>query len=298
MKTPIAILFFNRPEVLTRLIPRLAEVQPEKLYLVCDGARQGQSGEHEKVLACQQLFDELPWTCEIQRNFSPVNLGCRQRIVSGLDWVFAQEEEAIILEDDCIPIVDFFPFVEEMLERYRNNPAVFSVGGTNLRPQLSSEYYDIVFTKYAMIWGWATWRRAWQCMDKELQLLDQARKTHHLKKWLGSWRAEWYWVYLLKHVSSSWGYRWAFTGFMHQALHLLPAQCLVENVGFTGDNATHTASHYYELPNCVSRFPSFYRRPPDVESNQRLDQWIEDNYFSRSLYQRIKWSLRKICNSL
>lgn len=296
--TPVVILFFNRPLELKRLIARLAEVKPTRLYLVSDGARVSREGEWEKVEACRGLFNALTWNCEIRRNYSNVNFGCRQRIVSGLDWVFEQEERAIILEDDCIPTLDFFPFVETVLEQYKDVPEVLSVGGTNLRPQLSDPDYDVVFTKYAMIWGWATWRRAWRLMDKGLDSLAYARETHQLRKWLGSWRAEWYWLYLLRHVPSSWGYRWAFTGFMHTGLHVLPSKCLVENVGMRATNATHTFSHQYDLPSVEESWGFRNRIPPCCVPNRHLDKWIEDNIFSKSIYCRSVWLFRKILSGV
>jgi hypothetical protein len=294
IESPLVIFFFNRPDSLRRLVNRLAMVKPKMLYLVCDGARINRPDEKKLVDESRSIFENLTWCCNIQKNYSDTNLGCRQRIISGLDWVFKREEMAIILEDDCIPIADFFPFCEEMLERYKNDVHILSVGGTNFRPQLSLANYDITFSKYAMIWGWATWRRAWQLLDRDLQLMSKAKESHHLKKWLGSWRAEWYWLYILKKVPSSWGYRWAFTGFMNQGIHLLPAKCLVENIGFTKDQATHTSTNIYDLPACADEFLSPYRCPISPETNQVLDKWIEDHVFSRSLIERLKWVLKKI----
>jgi len=298
MDTPAVILFFNRPDFLRQLISRLAEVKPKKLYLVCDGPRQDKVGEKEAVEECRSLFENLDWDCEIRRNYSDVNLGCRDRIISGLDWVFEQEERAIILEDDCIPIVDFFPFAEAMLERYKGNNQIFSIGGSNQRPQLSNPSYDVVFSKYSLCWGWATWRRAWTLMDRHLLQLPDAKKKHLFKKWLGSWRAELYWSYILKDDPTVWDYSWTFTGFIHQGLHVLPSKCLIDNIGIMDPNATHTTFNPYDLPIIAKSFPSSYRVPTQVEPDLIYNKWMEDHFYSRALIPRIKWVVKKILNLL
>jgi len=294
MNVPVVIVFFNRIEPLKKLVARLAEIKPHKVYLVADGARENRAGEAEKVAACRAVMQNLPWDCEIKCNFAEKNMGCRARVTSGLDWAFSQEERAIILEDDCVPEPEFFPWVEKMLDRYQDEECVLSVGGTNLRPQLCDQSLDCVFTKYAMIWGWATWRRAWQKNDKELALFSRACQTHLLKKWLGKWRAEWYWCYLLTHVKSSWGYRWAFTHFANNAYCVVPPVNLVENIGMTDVEATHTTSNPYQLATVAKQWRQPAVGPDCVEGNVALDLWIDDHFYSRSFGERIKWALMKL----
>lgn len=297
MHVPVAIVFFNRLDPLKKLVSRLAEVKPPRVYLISDGARKEKTGEFERVEDCRAFMRKLPWQCEIRENFSSENLGCRKRVTSGLDWVFEQEDQAIILEDDCIPEPEFFPWVETMLERYKDEQRVLSVGGTNLRPQLCDQSVDCAFTKYAMIWGWATWRSAWAKNDKNLERIPEACRAHQFRKWLGKWRAELYWRYLLTHVASSWGYRWAFTHFAFQGLCVVPPVNLVENIGMTDSNATHTSENPYEL---ARTFKGWVMPCEDgvIESNKRLDGWIEDNIFSRSIWNRCRWVLRKVRNRI
>ena len=293
MTVPVAIVFFNRIEPLKQLVARLTEVKPPKIYLISDSARDRREGEAEKVTECRKFMANLPWTCEVKSNFAEKNMGCRARVTSGLDWVFEQEDRAIILEDDCIPEPEFFSWAEKMLDRYADELKILSIGGTNLRPQLCDKRHDVIFSKYAMIWGWATWRRAWQKNDKDLLLFHDACERHHFKRWLGKWRAELYWRYLLTHVKTSWGYRWAFTHFVNEAYCVLPPVNLVENIGMTVVDATHTSSNPYKLAP-VSRGWRSKSDIPSIAVNIKLDRWIEDNVFSRSFVQRLKWLFSKL----
>lgn len=294
METAVAIVFFNRLEPLKKLVARLAEVRPPRVYLISDGPRANRVGEGRLVETCREFMRSLPWNCEVLENFAETNMGCRKRVTSGLDWVFEREDKVIILEDDCVPEPEFFPWAENMLERYKDEPKVLSVGGTNLCPHLCDQTKDCAFTKYAMIWGWATWRRAWRRNDWDLQLLQRVCDEHHLKKWLGKWRAEWYWRYLLKHVESSWGYRWIFTHFANSCYCVLPPVNLVNNIGMSDAEATHTLSNPYDLAKVAERWRVPDGRFDGVSPNKALDSWVEDHFYSRSLGARLKWGIRKL----
>ncbi len=54
----------------------------------------------------------------------------------GLDWVFSQVKQAIILEDDCLPESSFFPFCETLLGRYAQDREVAMIGA-NAVPRCS-----------------------------------------------------------------------------------------------------------------------------------------------------------------
>ena len=294
MNTPVAVVFFNRITPLRKLLARLSEVHPSKLYLISDGPRDGREGEGAKVAECRKFMQDVPWTCEIKTNFAETNLGCRRRVTSGLDWVFQQEERAIILEDDCIPTVEFFSWIEKMLDLYENDNSVMSICGTNYNENLSDEKFDIVATKYPVFTGWGTWRRAWQLNDKNLSLLSKAKECHQLRKWLGSGREEYYWLYLLSHVKSSWGYRWSFTNFMYEALQVLPSRNLIENVGINSGPATHTSDYLHVFPSVHDDWRYKGRIPERLVSNIKLDQWFADVFYSKSFSERVKWLVKKI----
>ena len=133
MKTPVAFLIFNRPETTARVLEEIARARPPKLLVVADGPRADRPGEADLCRAARAVLSRVDWPCEVLTNFSETNLGCRRRVSSGLDWVFEEVEEAIVLEDDCLPHPSFFPFCEELLERYRADERVMAVSGDNFQ---------------------------------------------------------------------------------------------------------------------------------------------------------------------
>src|SRR5215207_412171 len=97
-KSPVALLIFKRPRTTEAVFEVVREAKPPKLLVVADGPRAYQPGEAEKCAAARAITEQVDWDCEVLRNYSDVNLGARGRVASGLDWVFSEVEEAIILE--------------------------------------------------------------------------------------------------------------------------------------------------------------------------------------------------------
>ena len=127
--TPVVIIFYNRPEKLKKLFIELKKFKPQKLFLISDGAKN--KSDIEKILKCRQLI-EPNWKCKIYKNFSKRNLGCRKRVLTGLNWVFSKVDKAIIIEDDVIPSKDFFIFMKQLLVKYENNLNISSISISSL----------------------------------------------------------------------------------------------------------------------------------------------------------------------
>jgi FkbM family methyltransferase len=240
-ETPVALIVFNRPDLTEIVFRRIAAVRPKKLLVVADGPR-----TEEEASLCAKvraIIDQVDWPCEVLTNFSDINLGCRKRVSSGLDWVFSQVEEAIILEDDCLPDLSFFSFCQQMLERYREDLRVSTICGVNYLPsELRSEnsYY---FSKYCHIWGWASWRRTWHYYDVTLANWPTVRDSGLLDRMLDYSVEKAYWTYHLdesyKGRIDSWDYQFQLACWLAGGLAILPNRNLISNIGFRAD-ATHT----------------------------------------------------------
>jgi len=170
LRTPVVLIIFNRPPTTERVFAEIAKARPQKLFVVADGPRPERSGEAEKCAAARAVIDRVDWECEVLRNYAEVNLGCRQRPPTGISWVFEQVAEAIILKDDCVPHPTFFRFCEELLEKYREDERVMHISGSNFQPGYTRGPFSYYFSRFNPIWGWASWRRAWQHYDLNMKL--------------------------------------------------------------------------------------------------------------------------------
>lgn len=245
LQSPVAFLIFNRPELTERVFARIAQAKPAKLLLVADGARADRPGEAERCKAARSVvLDHIDWPCEVVTNISETNLGCRRRVSSGLDWVFSLAEQAIVLEDDCLPDPTLFRFFDDMLARYREDQRVMMVSGFNpLRTGWKADAQQYHFSFCGSIWGWASWRRAWASYDVEMRRWRSEEIRERIKDVMAD--PEIYEPRLAAYDKThcgeidTWDFQWSFARAIQSGLSVVPAGNLISNIGF-GVDATHT----------------------------------------------------------
>ena len=111
VENPVALFTFNRPDLTQDVFEKIKLVKPKTLFIIADGARDI-VGEAELVKQCRSITSEIDWECETITDYSEVNLGCKDRVASGIDKVLGTVNRAIFLEDDCLPNEDFFRFMD------------------------------------------------------------------------------------------------------------------------------------------------------------------------------------------
>ena len=266
MSTPVAFIVFNRPETTLRVLAAIRAYRPHMLLVVADGPRIARLDEVERCRAVQAIIDQgVDWPCEVRRCVSAVNLGCRYRLASGIDWVFSQVEEAIILEDDCLPHPSFFAYCDELLARYRDDERVGMISGDQFLPRRHVASYR--FSAYGHIWGWASWRRAWRHYDVNLADWPQRRR----EDWLNSHRRNsdeaWFWREQFDRVYSglvnTWDYQWTYACWKSGQMAILPEVNLISNIGFAMD-ATHTTALNHPLANLPTAAMDMPLRHPEM----------------------------------
>jgi hypothetical protein len=296
MKTSVAIIIFNRPDITRRVVDVVARIRPRKLFVIADGPRQWMAGEAENCLAARAVIESVDWECEVLKNYSDINLGVGHRPSTGLRWVFEQTDAAIVLEDDCVPHPTFFRYCDELLERYRDDERVMHISGDNWGfGRRSSSYF---FSCYCYSCGWATWRRAFQHYDPELRLWPSLRGTSWLLDILGDPRAVEFWSNRFDLIGESgvnrhgWDWPWLFACWAHRGLSILPSTNLITNIGF-GEDATHTKSLDDErahVPLEAMTFPLVHPEcmVRDVEADERIFAQVGLRPEPQDLYHRVR----------
>ena len=247
MDTPVLLIAWRRPQTLFQVIDAIRPIAPTRLFVACDGPNPDRSGEVDKVAETRALIErEIDWPCQIERFYSDINQGCRLGVSRAITWFFEQVEEGIILEDDCVPHPDFFPYCQILLERYRTDTRVWCISGNNFQNgqwRGDGSYY---FSRYNHCWGWASWRRCWQNYDAGLSHWPALRDSGFLSTMFEDPIERQYWsriwqLLLDRGQPDTWDYQWTFTCFVNGGLTALPNRNLVNNVGF-GEDATHTTT--------------------------------------------------------
>lgn len=256
LNTPVLLLAFRRPHTTQQVINAIRAVKPTRMFVACDGPNPDRPGEAAKVRSTRELIErEIDWPCSLELKYSDTYQGCRASISSAITWFFDQVYEGIILEDDCIPHIDFFRYCSDLLECYRNDTRVFSICGSNFQQSHVRGDASYYFSIHADSWGWATWRRSWQLYAKAEKDWTYFRDSCAISNVLLIPAERKYWVnninnMFTEHSIDSWFYQWLLAGWMNNALSIWPNTNLISNIGFQMVDATHTngESKFANLP--------------------------------------------------
>lgn len=233
-KKAVLFIIFNRPETTREVFAAIRAYRPEKLFVAADGPRPERPGDREKCAAARALVN-CDWPCELNTRYLDANAGCRDAVSSAVGWFFANADEGIILEDDCLPCPDFFRFAEAALEFYRDTPQVMHISGVNFQPRPGEAYFSAI----PHIWGWASWRRAWRHYD--VGMGDYPEHRELLKRTLpGTPYLRWVLLRMMEKTFArspyfnTWDVQWHYTLAKLGALALTPGVNLVSNLGGSG----------------------------------------------------------------
>ncbi len=273
---PVLLLTFNRPAPTRAVLARIREAGIRRLYVHSDAARPHVPGEAEKVAEVRALFDALPADMAVQRLFREKNYGLRDGLYGAISWFFEREEYGMILEDDCVPDPTAFRFCAELLAHYRYDERMMHIGCSNLlASQTASLMQSYVFTQFAFVWGWASWRRAWQKMSLDLDGLERFATSSQFTTLTHDRQAQ---AYLLdkfqvtqRRENNSWAYAWVYSIMRHGGLCLVPTVNAVQNVGIGSAEATNTtgSNDLAGQPASPVLFPLIH--PTVIEADRRMD---------------------------
>lgn len=243
-KVPILVISFNRPLHTQQVLNQVRNTKPKKLYFFNDGPRKDNPFDLEKCQVIRSYIKNIDWDCEIKTMFQKDNLGCGLGPVKAINWFFKNEEEGIILEDDCLPDLSFFRYCEILLDKFRDDTRIFAIGGRNELGTYKDKKYSYYFF-YEGLLGWATWRRAWKHFDYHIKdfgnekLMEKFHNFYNNDPRLFLPVEKGCEKFLSDPDWGVWDYQWSFTRAINEGFVIIPSRNLVCNTGF-GPEATHT----------------------------------------------------------
>jgi hypothetical protein len=281
---PVAIFVFNRPDKAARCLDRVRAYRPRQLFIIADGPRDGSASDAKLCEQSRGIVAAIDWPCDVITDFAEHNLGVMERVSSGITNVFKQVDRAAFLEDDCLVDPSFFGFAETLLERYRDESRVMCINAPNYQRGVRRGDGDYFFTKYALTWGWATWRRAWERFDSGLTQWPRFRRDG-LRSGCRSLEERMYWASVYEREfdcvgtrAANWDYAWLLSCWSHNGLSICPQVNLTENIG-DGPDATHTTTPFDWQPP-VGRIGGT-RAPLRVEADSAADMATFRNWYGR-----------------
>lgn len=265
------------------MLELLRSIKAKNIYISADGPRENRPDEFQKCEATRKVFEHIDWDSEVKHLYRDKNLGCQKAVHGGISWFFEEVEEGIILEDDCIVDESFFLMAEILLKKYRDNEKIMHISAHNPLGESSIDE-SYFFSKQALVWGWATWRRAWKKMDLEMEALDPFLMKGDLTSYIQYKPAQQYiiekWKAARDGQLDSWAYPWAFSSFIAGGLSIIPRNNLVHNIGFD-EEATNTNNHQ---PTTVGKKIDFPLKHPSQFS---VSEDMEKQVFFHSQKSRL-----------
>lgn len=283
-ESPVLFVVFNRLDTTKKVFQEIRKARPKKLFVYADGPRdEEEKKKTDKVR--EYIMNNIDWNCWVTTNFRKENLGCKYAVSGAIDWFFEHVKEGIILEDDCLPSQSFFKFCDAMLERHRDDEDIMHISGTNVEG-VSNIEDDYFLSKTFNVWGWATWKRAWDYYDVELSKYENRNSMRFLDRLNYS--------LLQKYISKrkykktkmgeidTWDYQWDFDCKYNDGYSIIPRKNLIMNIGIGKGTHTTRFNRYKILP--IHKMSSF--KIKNVIPKYRKDYLKEYNsFFETSLFE-------------
>lgn len=315
---PVALIFFARPDHLEVTFNKIKQLKPSILFLIQDGSRSGNKSDEAKVLECKAIVENIDWECKVFKNYSETNLGCGMRVKSGISWAFEHVDRLVIIEEDCVPGDSFLVFCKEMLEKYLHDERISMISGMNHLDKYELTSNDYFFSEGGTIWGWATWKRAWETIDFQLTWLEEEDAVRLIKNKYGKHIVERAQIFKKKlnqgQRLTSWSFQHGINMYFQHGLILLPKYNLVSNIGI-GEGGANTGSSLELLPKAIRKLyykKTFILNPPYKHPKYVINDIFYYNEFinvlgldkpfikfkrkMESKYYRIKFKLKKLIN--
>ena len=275
MKHPVALTAYNRPAHTLAVLDALRRQGAEPLYVFCDGPKDG--ADAACVRGVRDIVAGIDWT-EPTVVTQEENIGLARSIVGAVDYVLDRYETVILLEDDCLPLPGFLPFMRRCLDLYRDDARIFSVGGYTppLPDEVLADYpWNVYFIHRPETWGWATWRWAWQLYERDVTAAHQAALDRDMDLGQCGNDLPGYIQRKAEGTLDVWSPGWILALYLNDGYCAYPAHPLVRNIGFDGSGTHCGVSDKYDSRGENGEPERF---PPGVVTNRRIEYTVKEFY--------------------
>lgn len=287
---PVGIFFFNRPDLLHKVLEKLQEIKPVKLYLLGDGPREGNQVDTDSSIACHQVIDELvTWDCQVHKRYSEKNLGVFNNIAGGAKWVFQQEKMAIFIEDDNFPETTFFTYCQDLLIKYESEERILWICGNNFLIDYDTPNNEsYIFTQHLHPCGWASWSAkflkyydsemaAWSDKNRRQKILKKIKYIPNKSRFHNAFTEERN-HFLKGERFVSWDFHMYLSILNNNLIGIVPKNNLIRNIG-VDERATHGSASLNEgvakyVPQLLKPLIFPLVHPEKVEVNHLFDDQL------------------------
>lgn len=293
---PIALFVYNRPAHTRKMLSALENAllaDKSDIYIFADGAKDTNAIEY--VNQVRAIIRE-PWNFKsiniVERNS---NIGLAANIIDGVSSILVQHGRIIVLEDDLEISRYGLQYFNEALTHYQDNDSVMEISGYMYPIAHPEKLAESFFFRVANSWGWATWKRAWDHFEKDIEILTRDFTADAIKRFSID-HSENFWKQVKQFKAgkiNSWAIRWYLSIFNKNGLVLYPRQSMIQNIGTDGSGTHSDEDDVYKVE-LASKPISYF--PGEIVECKVAYEGIRSFYKHRkgSLIHRLKRYIRKI----
>jgi len=265
---PVALVCYNRPWHTFEVLKALEEHDIQNLFIFSDAPKTEK--DVENVLKTRSLFTNITWT-KPEIILRKENQGLAKSIVSAVNYAFEKYDRIILLEDDCVPRRYFFEYIEKCLTKYEDNERIFGINGYTvpIPPEFIQNYpYDIYFYPRIGSWGWATWKRAWEYFEPDLQQAYDKALQKNIDLTIGGQDISPQVQRFLKgDLRDVWTLNWVLSVYVQHGFYIYPTTSHINNIGCDGTGVHSGKSDHFATIFAKKRTEIL---PNDIIINQEL----------------------------
>jgi len=312
MYAPIALFTYNRADHTRKAVESLlqnAEAKDSDLFIFSDGAKNEKAkagvkanrdyissiAERNKKLFKQGCSEGLFKSITVIERDN--NWGVSNSFIAGITELTEKYGKVIVVEDDLIVSPYFLQYMNEALEKYKDDDRVASISAF-LNP-VEGNVPESFFLRYFACWGWATWKRSWDLLNTDsrdlLKLLRWKKNDFNI-----GGTGPFYGILYCDKVglNDSWAVRFYASCFLKNKLHLFPGRTMAVQSGMDGTGTHSGVSNVYN--NMHPSETPILLADIEVKENKDMYQTFSD-FYGRvhkrgfiSEYRRFKSFVRRL----
>lgn len=295
VETPVLFVTFVRPDYARQTWEGIKATKPKTLYFYSNKGRAEKEGDVERNNEIRSYINEIDWDCDLHIFFREECVNVYDSLRGAIDWLFDNEERGIILEEDCVPTKAFFSFVDQMIEKFKEDKRVWCISGDNIIKQNPSGY-DYMFSHLHAMYGWASWRDRWRMVNWDHLYIKETIDEHiyyRLFKTKEQAKAKEKALSNMEDMlyrTKCWDYIFGLCMDQYHALTVQPKEHLVKNIGVTGQHHTKAkVSQYNCEPNPSAEEYVIAKEPPFVFADFEHDYLTYCQLLRKpSFFKRVK----------
>ena len=247
-KAPIIFFVYNRADHAKETIQGILtnpEAKDTVLYIFADGPKPNASeGDKKKIQQVRDYIHTVTGFKDIIIEEAEKNKGLAPSTIYGVSKVLEKHDRMIMIEDDDVPTPYFLAYMNECLEKYKDDKQIWGVSGyLYLKDYPLGENNDDVFlTSRTSSWGWGTWKRCWDKVIWDVEVLKRFFTHKSIEKGFNDYCGIDHSAMmksLFRGRNSSWAVRFNFATYIYGGLDVRPRTSLINNIGLDG-SGTHS----------------------------------------------------------